>query len=118
MRGWIEGRHSRDLYLCTVTLAEIRFGIDRLDDPERRALLLAWLDDVLRPWFLGRVLPIDEDVILVWRWMVHRGRERGHTFSQPDLFLAATAEAHGLVLVTRNVHDFRDTGVPLLNPWA
>lgn len=118
MRAWVQGRHSHDLHLCTVTLAEIRFGIDRLSDPERRALLRTWIDEVLRPWFEGRVLPIDEEVILAWRRLVQAGRERGHTYSQPDLFLAAVAACHDLVLVTRNVQDFRDTGVLLLNPWS
>jgi predicted nucleic acid-binding protein len=80
--------------------------------------LQAWLDAELRPWFGDRILEIDEDVILEWRRMVQRGRAAGHTFSQPDLFIAATASVAGLCVVTRNVADFVLAGVPVFNPWT
>ncbi len=57
------------------------------------------------------------DVILRWRQMVEKGRKQGYTFSQQDLFIAATADIHGLTVVTRNVSDFAMAGVPILNPW-
>jgi len=57
-------------------------------------------------------------VILEWRRMVERGRAIKHTFSQPDLFLAATAAQHGLIVATRNVADFEHAGVPVLDPWT
>ena len=56
--------------------------------------------------FGRRVLPITEEVILRWRLMAEAGRQRGHTYSQPDLFIAATAWVHGLTVVTRNTADF------------
>ena len=72
----------------------------------------------LRPWFEGRILPVDEEVILEWRRMVAWGRERRITFSQPDLFIAATAQVHSLTLCTRNERDFREADIPILNPWS
>ena len=51
------------------------------------------------------------------RLLVEEGRKAGHTFSQPDLIIAATALHHGLTVVTRNTADFKRAGVPLLNPW-
>jgi predicted nucleic acid-binding protein len=104
-----------DLYLSDVTMAEIRFGIERVPDPLKRAEIASWLDHVLRPMFGRRVLPITEDVILRWRLMVEAGRQRGHTYSQPDLFIAATASVHGLTIVTRNTGDFAGTGIALIN---
>ena len=71
----------------------------------------------MRPWFAGRILPVDEEVILEWRRMVTRGRQRSITFRQPDLFIAATANVHSLVVCTRNESDFRIAEVPVLNPW-
>ena len=71
-----------------------------------REELETWLAHRLRPWFAGRILPVDEEVILEWRRMVARGRERAVTFSQPDLFIAATAQVHSLTLCTRNEKDF------------
>jgi toxin FitB len=56
-------------------------------------------------------------VILKWRLLVEDGRMAGHTFSQPDLFIAATALHHGLTVVTRDATDFERARVPALNPW-
>ena len=66
----------------------------------------------------GRILPLDEEVILEWRRMVERGRARKITFSQPDLFIAATAQVHALTVCTRNERDFRGTDVQVFNPWS
>jgi predicted nucleic acid-binding protein len=67
--------------------------------------------------FDGRVLQITEEIMLKWRMMVERGRKAGHTFSQPDLIIAATAIHHGLTVVTRDRSDFDKAGVPVVNPW-
>jgi predicted nucleic acid-binding protein len=117
VRAWTDARPPESLYLSAVTLAEIRFGIERQPDPVFRTELETWLDANVRPWFAGRILEVDEDVILEWRRMVARGREANHTFSQPDLFIAATAARHELCVVTRNAADFEKAGVAVLNPW-
>ena len=57
--------------------------------------------------FEQRVLPISEDVMFKWRLLVEDGRKVGHTFSQPDLIIAATALHHGLTVVTRDVSDYQ-----------
>lgn len=106
------------LFLSTVTLAEIRFGIELVADAGRRAALGDWLDLEVRPMFAQRVLPITEDIMLKWRLLVEEGRKGGHTFSQPDLIIAATALHHGLTVVTRDVGDYAKAGVPLVNPWT
>jgi len=105
------------LFVSSVTLAEIRFGIERLTDAARRAELNLWLARKLRPMFAQRVLQVSEDVMFRWRLMVEEGRKIRHTFPQPDLIIAATALHHGLTIVTRNTSDFQKTGVALLNPW-
>ena len=116
-KAWSDVQAADSLFLSSVTLAEIRYGIERQPDLEFRNELAAWLDHRLRPWFAGRILPVDEEVILEWRRMVARGREHSIPFSQPDLFIAATAQVHSLVVCTRNEDDFRQTGVPVFNPW-
>jgi predicted nucleic acid-binding protein len=105
------------LYISVVTLAEIRFGIERLGDPTRRVRLSDWLTDKVRPMFDERVLPITEDIMLKWRLLVEEGRKVGHTFSQPDLIIAATAIHHGLTVVTRDRSEYDRAGVPVVNPW-
>ncbi len=106
------------LFVSAVTLAEIRFGIERLPDVHRRAELQNWLAHQVRPLFEQRVLPVSEDVMFTWRLLVEAGRKSGHTFSQPDLIIAATAVQYGLTVVTRDVDDFAKAGVAMFNPWG
>jgi toxin FitB len=105
------------LHISVVTLAEIRFGIELVGDANRRAELHEWLTHKMRPMFDGRVLPITEDILLKWRLLVEEGRKTGHTFSQPDLMIAATALHHGLTVVTRDRSDYDKARVPVVNPW-
>jgi predicted nucleic acid-binding protein len=115
--AFIAAQPLNELYISVVTFAEIRFGIELLDDPVRRAELNGWLTQKLRPMFASRVLPITEDIMVKWRLLLEEGRKMGHTFSQPDLIIAATALHHGLTVVTRDRADFEKARVPVLNPW-
>jgi len=76
-----------------------------------------WLTHKMRPMFEGRVLPITEDILLKWRLLVEDGRKTGHTYSQPDLMIAATALHHDLTIVTRDRSDYDKARVPVVNPW-
>ena len=118
VKAWSDAQPADSFFLSTVTFAEIRFGLERQPDPMLREELETWLAHRLRPWFEGRILPVDEEGILEWRRMVAWGRERRITFSQPDLFIAATAQVHSLTLCTRNERDFREADIPILNPWS
>ncbi len=105
------------LHISVVTLAEIRFGIELVSEPNRRAELNEWLTEKVRPMFEGRVLQVTEDIMLKWRLLVEDGRKAGHTFSQPDLIIAATAIHHGMTVVTRDRSDYDKARVPVVNPW-
>jgi predicted nucleic acid-binding protein len=118
VRDFVAAQPLEQLFISTVTLAEIRFGVDALGDPIRRAELGDWLQHHVRPMFEQRVLEVSEDVMFKWRLLVEDGRRAGHTFSQPDLIIAATALQHGLTVVTRDVGDFALARAPVLNPWA
>jgi prevent-host-death family protein len=87
------------------------------DDANRRAELNDWLAHRVRPMFEQRVLAITEDILLKWRILVEEGRKVGHTFSQPDLIIAATAIHHGLTVVSRDVSDYKKAHAPVFNPW-
>ncbi len=106
------------LYVSAVTFAEIRFGIELASDPGHRAALQDWLTHKVRPMFEPPVLAITEDVMFKWRLMAEEGRKAGHTFSQPDLIIAATATHYGLVIVTRDVDDCRRSRVPVFDSWV
>jgi predicted nucleic acid-binding protein len=115
--AFVADRPLKHLFVSSVTLAEIRFGIELVAEPIRRAELNEWLTHKVRPMFEHRVLQITEDIMLKWRLLVEVGRKTGHVFSQPDLIIAATAIQHNLTVVTRDRSDFDRAGVPVLNPW-
>ena len=108
--GFVAAQPGDLLFTTDVTFGEIRYGIEQLEDPGRRADIRLWLDRTLRPLFAGRVLSITEDVVLRWKAMAVQGQRRGHTFGQPDLFIAAIAALEDLVVVTRDVGEFVAAG--------
>ena len=115
---FISVRPLEQLYISAVTLAELRFGIELLSEgSSRRDELNDWLTNTIRPMFDQRVLPITEEIMFRWRILVEQGRKAGHTFSQPDLIIAATALHHGFTMVTRDRGDFEKAGVAIVNPW-
>jgi len=119
VKAWSDDQAPANMYLSRVTIAEIRYGIERLPAADRsRKGLEAWLAQELRPWFADRLLDVDEDVFVIWRRLVEKGKAMRHTFPQPDLFIAATAILHDLCVVSRTASDFLLTGVPVLNPWT
>lgn len=111
---WLSSMDATTFYLSAVTLMEIELGILGIErrDPAQGARLRIWMDHHILPEFADRTLPVDTAVAL-----------RCATLRVPDprperdAFIAATALAHGMTIVTRNVADFAPTGVPLLNPW-
>jgi len=116
--AFVAAQRLEQLYISVVTVAEIRFGIEALPDATRRSELNDWLAHKVRPMFEQRVLPISEDVMLNWRLLVEQGRRIGHTFSQPDLIIAATGRHHGLTIVSRDTADYARARVSVFNPWV
>ena len=115
--AFIAAQPLEELHISAVTLAEIRLGIEVLPEMTRRSELNNWLTHKVRPMFEHRVLPISEDIMLKWRLLVEEGRKIGHTFSQPDLIIAATGQHHGLTIVSRDTTDYTKARVNVLNPW-
>jgi len=116
--AFIAGIPLDELYISVVTLAELRFGIDLLSPASaQRTDLSQWLTHAIRPMFSDRVLLVTEDIMFRWRVLMEDGRKTGHTYSQPDLIIAATALQHGFTVVTRDRSDFDMARVPVLNPW-
>ena len=115
--AFVSAQPVESIFVSVVTFAEIRFGIERVADASRRADLNDWLDQTLRPMLAQRILPVSEDVMLKWRLLVEAGRKARHTYSQPDLIIAATALQHGLTVVTRDASEFERAGVAVFNPW-
>jgi predicted nucleic acid-binding protein len=115
---FIRSQPLEGLFVSIVTFAEIRFGIELLPDAKRRSDLNDWLAHKVRPMFEQRVLAISEDVMFKWRLLVEDGRKAGHTFSQPDLIIAATAQHHGLTVISRDTKEYVAARVDVFNPWV
>ena len=116
--GFVAGKPLDDLFVSIVTFAEIRFGIELVADPAKRAELNDWLQNKIRPMFEQRVLPVSEEIMLKWRLLVEEGRKTGHTFSQPDLIIAASALHYGLTVVSRDTSEYLKARAAVVDPWA
>jgi len=112
--AWVARQPNATLFISTITLMELEIGVLRIErrDATQGALLRTWLTQQVRPGFRGRALPVDEEVASRCA-QLHVPDPR----PERDALIAATALAHGMAFVTRNVGDFVRTGVPLVNPW-
>jgi predicted nucleic acid-binding protein len=117
LMGWMESADEDRIFISVVSLAELRYGVERMAAGSRRCRLEGWLGDELPLRFEGRILPVDTDVAEAWGKTVSRSEAAGRPIGAMDAFLSATAEVRQLTLVTRNVSDF-----PLLKevltPWT
>ena len=116
--SWLEARAPTDLSISVLTLGEIAKGAALLPESGRRKRLEEWVGAELPMAFQGRVLGIDGAVAIGWGRMAAAARVDGRALPVIDGLLLATAGAHDLVFVTRNVADCADRGVPILNPWS
>lgn len=116
--AWMDEVDEDRVFISVVSLAELRHGVERMPSGARRRRLDEWLKEELPMRFEGRVLLIDRAVAEAWGRIVARCETAGRPISTMDGFIAATAEAHRLVLVTRNVSDFESSVKEIVNPWV
>lgn len=114
--NWLAARDDSNIYLSALTVGEIRRGIEMLVSGSKKTRLRNWLDGI-RTTFAGRILPITEDTFAVWGAMFASFERKGMKRPIFDSLLEATALEHDLILVTRNVKNFQDSSVTILNPW-
>ena len=113
--GWVRG-NERELYTTSITLAEIRYGIERLADGRRKELLRSTAEEVFAD-FAERVLAFDAEAAMAYA-MIVSGRDRaGLPIDGFDAQIASICHAHRAALATRNAKDFQDTGIDIIDPW-
>ncbi len=114
---WIDAQAEDDLFMSVITIAEVRYGIERMAHGRRRQALQTWLQEQLISRFELRLLPITVDVADAGGRLVAKADALGRPLKAMYGFIAATASIHGLELATRNVRDFEPVLARVLNPW-
>jgi predicted nucleic acid-binding protein len=114
---WLNSVDPESVFLSAVSIGEIQFGISNRPQSNRRTELEVWLNEALPKQFGGRVLALDTAAFVAWGKMTAEQKRKGETLSVMDSLIAAVALDHKMVLVTRNVDDFKVTGLSVFNPW-
>src|SRR5579872_7024348 len=117
VRAWLDAQPTSSIYLCTPVLAELRYGVERLIESERKSRLRTWVDHLETDIYLGRILPLD--VIAAHEFgRISATRERiGRRIEAIDGLIAAIAITNGMVLATRDINDFAGINLELVNPF-
>ena len=115
---WLDEQDEQSLFLTVLNLGELQKGISKLPVGERKDELQAWVALDLVERFTGRILEIDLETALLWGKLQGESEQAGEKLPVMDSLIAATATAHGLVVVTRNVKDLERCGVRIFNPWG
>jgi len=115
--AWIDAQMLETLYLSTITLAELRFGIAALPSGKRRDTLHTSLEQRIVPLFAGRILSFDDAAAVAYAELRARARLEGRAIAVADGYIAATAKAHDLVVATRDTGPFEAAGLTVINPW-
>lgn len=117
VKNWVAAQDIGTLFLSVVSIGELEAGFATMRDADRRARLEASLERYLALLFQGSILPVTRAIAARWGKLDGIRQMAGRPLSAPDGMIAATALEHDFTVVTRNVKDFADLGVVLLNPW-
>jgi tRNA(fMet)-specific endonuclease VapC len=114
---WLDRLDPNTIYLSVITIGEIRKGIEKLPPSKRRERVKEWLEGDLLLRFQGKILEITTEVMLIWGELTGHLEKEGRPITAIDSLVAAIALQGNYRLVTRNEHDFQQTGVAIFNPW-
>ena len=116
--SWLDSLAASDVATTAITAAELLYGVARLPDGRRKTELSAAVHGLLSDDFGGRVLPFDQLAAGRYAEVVSRREQLGQPIGTADAQIAAICSAVGATLATRNIADFKDTGIELINPWS
>ena len=115
---WMDELPPRELFVTAVTEAEVRTGITILPAGARRRGLAEAAERTLGGLFAGRILPFDSSAARAYAEIAASSRATGRPISQSDCQIAAIARSRSMAVATRNVRDFSETGIEVIDPWA
>jgi len=116
--AWIDAQIIETLYLSTISLAELRFGIAVLPEGKRRDTLHLSLEQRVLPLFVGRILAFDDPAAKSYATLRARARAAGQAIAPADGYIAAIAATHGFAVATRDTSPFDAAGLAVINPWT
>ena len=116
--SWLGAQPASSLFISAVTEAELRYGVMLLPEGRWRADLMTALEAMLAEDFAARILPFDSAAAVAFAVIAASRRQAGKPISQFDAQIAAIAHSRGAALATRNVADFAECGVEIINPWT
>ncbi|ABB11010.1 type II toxin-antitoxin system VapC family toxin [Burkholderia lata] len=115
---WLDAQNVETLFLAAISLGEMRFGVAAMPEGRRRDWLHQSIEQRVVPLFRGRILPFDDAASKAYSSIRARARASGSAIAPADVFIAATAEANGLIIATRDVAPFEAVGLRVIDPWA
>ena len=115
---WLDNQPANELYLCTPVLAELHYGIFRLENSARKTTLLRVCDQIVGEVFEGRILTFDAPAAEAYGKLVAKRESEGRPIAVIDAMIAAIAQSNYATLATRNTAHFIKTGVALVNPFG
>ena len=118
VEAWVTGRAAASLFFSAVGEAELRYGVAIMPAGRRREALTSEIEAMLREDFEGRVLPFDSDAARAYAEIASTRRFAGRPISQADSQIAAIARSRGMAVATRNVRDFDDMEIEVIDPWV
>lgn len=117
VRAWLDAQSAETLFLSSITVAELLFGIGALPAGKRKDALAAALDEVLDV-FAARILPFDTPAARRYADLAVTARAAGKGFPTPDGYIAAIAAAHGFAVASRDTSAFIAAGLNVIDPWT
>ena len=114
---WVDNRRATDLYFSAIGEAELRYGVAVLPAGRRRDALASAIEAILREDFTDRILPFDREAARDYADIAAMRRAAGRTVLPVDSQIAAIARSRGMAVATRNVRDFGDIGIDVIDPW-
>ena len=114
---WLDALDPVDVCLSVITIGEIIKGIEKLPDSQKKDELRDWLRNDLLVRFQDKIIPLDSNVLVEWGVLAARLEKAGTPMPAMDALIAATVINYHMILVTRNVEDFKTVGIEIVNPW-
>lgn len=116
--AWLQQQDDGVVFTTAVTRGELMYGLNIMPNGKRRETLISGLQGILATRFAGRVLPYDEGAADAYASILASRRSAGRPTGAADAMIAGIARSRGATLATRNVRDFEDCGIALVDPWS